>query len=165
MKRWIVAVLMLCLMLSQVAPVTVDAKSKTVNGLVKVVKKYTKDYPFSSADRVKSKKAVFGIMSSKLSKYSAYQKVETTFSAGTTEHMLFIGKAKTKANAKSCASSLRRFLTKEKSSKASGLTAEGRQLFSGAKIGSKGKWCWLIMVNSDSEANATVAKAVRKNAK
>lgn len=158
----ILAVLLIfSLVAIHMVPSEVAAK-KTSATMVSVVQKSAgKNYPFTVSDRKTSHRMLFGVMTSRLKDYAAYEKISGSGS-NTAEYLLFVGKASSSATAKRNASSLKRYVDREYSSMGNYLSTDGKKLFQGAKTGSKGKWCWLVMISPSAKVNKKALKAMKK---
>jgi hypothetical protein len=160
-KKIIVLLLVFALAGSIAATEPVSAKT-TSGSLVSVVKKSAgSSFPFTSKDLKTSKRMIFGIMATRLNTYAAYEKISGSGSSSK-EYFLFIGQASTAANAKRNAASLKRYITRENSSMGNYLSEEGKKLFQAVQTGSKGKWCWLVMVSPSAAENKKAVNAIRK---
>ena len=138
------------------------AAKKTSAAMVSAAQKGAgKNYPFTASNRKTSNRMLFGVMTSRLKDYAAYEKISGSGN-NTAEYLLFVGKASSSAVAKRNASSLKRYVDREYSSMGNYLSADGKKLFQGAKTGSKGKWCWLVMVSPSAKVNKKALKAMKK---
>lgn len=142
---------------------TEEVKAETTASQLQTIvkKKLKKNYPFTTKDEKKSKRMVFGIMSTRLESFTAYEKISGSGS-NTAEYFLFIGKATSVSNAKKSASSLKRYVEREKSSMNNYLSSKGKRVFKAAQIGSKGRWCWMIVASPNSKENKNAVAAIKK---
>lgn len=118
------------------------------------------NYPFNYQNNVTSKRKVFGVKVSDMSKYVAYEKV-TGSGKNQVEYILFIGQAKSKAKAKSARNTLKTYISNEAKSMNSYLSSTGKKVFKNAQIGYSGKWVWVVMMKSSS-VNKKAVKAIKK---
>lgn len=158
----ILAVLIIVSLLAvHMMPSEAAAKKTSATMVSAVQKSAGKKYPFSVSDRKTSQRMLFGVMTSRLKDYAAYEKISGSGST-TVEYLLFVGKASSSANAKRNASSLKRYVDREYSSMGNYLSADGKKAFRGAQTGSKGKWCWLVMLSPSAKVNKKAVKAMKK---
>ncbi len=118
------------------------------------------NYPFNYKNSVTSKRKVFGVKVSDMSKYIAYEKV-TGSGKNQVEYILFIGQAKSKAKAKSARTALKSYISNEAKSMNSYLSSTGKKVFKNAQVSYSGKWVWVVMLKSSS-VNKKAVKAIKK---
>ncbi len=139
---------------------TAEAASKTPAGAYVAVKNaYGKSFPLTSANRVTGRR-VFGVKTSLVSSYYAASRTTGSGSAKA-EYAIFICKAKNSKNARKVKSALKTYLKNEKNSMYNYLSGTGKTLFSKAKVGKKGKYVYLVMV--DTSGNSKAVKAIKKS--
>lgn len=160
-QKMLAVLLILSLVTVHMVPSEAAAK-KTSATMVSVIKKNAgKNYPFTESNRITSNRILFGVITRQLQEYTAYEKKSNSIS-NATEYLLFVGKASSSKKAKKNADSLKKYVNREYSTMGNYLSANGKKIFQGAQTGSKGKWCWLIMVSSSSKTNKKILKAMKK---
>lgn len=138
------------------APTSAYAASpspKTVYSKVKSA--YGKSFPLSSKAKTLSSSEL-GV--SKKWFKSAYGKQKGT----KTKYMIYIAKAGSTKNAKKIESALKKYVKNEKLSLNMYLSDKGKKLFNNAKVGRKGKYVYLVMLdtNKNSKAVSAINKAL-----
>lgn len=159
-RRWLCLVLAFVMVFGLSMPV--GAASKSASYVASKVKSGVgkSNYPFSSKNKVTSSYKVMGASVSKLDDYYACEKI-TGKGSSRTQYILFVGKAKSKSDAKSVVKSLKSYISSEKKSMNSYLSSTGKKVFQNAKTGSSGKWCWAVMLKSKS-VNTKAVNAIKK---
>lgn len=153
----ILCILLAVLTIASVFSVSVSAYAasatpKTVYS--KVQKAYGKSFPLKSGAK-KMSYTELNVSKKYISSYVAYQK-------GTKDRrMIFIAKAKSTANAKSIKKQLTTYLNYEKHN--GYLNATGKKVVKNAKIGIKGKYVYIVML--DTTGNKKAITAINKYAK
>lgn len=128
----------------------------TPKQVVKGVKNAVEAYPFSDEDEVSSSRIVFGVRASRFKSYKALQKVSGAADSSR-EYLLFVGKAGTKKKAKSALKSLKHFVREEYDNMQNYLSDEGKESFKAAKYGRKGKWVWIVVLQSASDNKKAIS--------
>jgi hypothetical protein len=137
------------------------ASNATPASVIDAIKDNVSSYPFEDSDEITSRRRVFGVSVKKLSSFKAYQKT-TGKGNDTCEYMLFVGRAKSSAKARSAIKSLKNYVKNEKENMDNYLSSEGKSVFSNARAGRKGKWIWVLVVGS-KDANDSASKAIKDN--
>lgn len=135
------------------------SSSKTPASAYAAVKKaYGEKMPISSKNRIKNKSVIFGVrMKNRVSSYYAAQKLKSN---GKKEFAIFIAKAKTKDDVKDIKAMLKKWKSNEQNSLQNYLNESGKKLFKNMKIGSVGKFVYMVML--DTKENSKAVKAIKK---
>lgn len=143
---------------SVMLPATAFAADATPAKVYTAVKKaYGKKFPLSQNAKNLNPKA-FGISKKKYSSYYAKYKGNNK-----SKYMIFIAKANKMSDARSMKKSLENYLNVESRSMNNYLSANGKKLYKNAKVGSKGKYVYLVML--DTNSNKKAVNAIKKAAK
>ena len=161
--RWLSLCLALCLMATAVlgtgAPA--QAKKKSTSSVFKAVKNaYSSSFPLSDNNMIKTdRKNIFGSYSTVLgvsaklfSKYTAAQK-----SNSKEEYICFICKATSKSNVKKIKKAMKKYVVNEYKSNLSYHSDHGKTLLKKAKVGSKGKYVYLFVLDTSNNKKAISA--------
>ena len=139
--------------------VTAEAASVPAQAFVAVKKAYGKSFPLSSKNRIKGKKRVFGVKTSYLKTYYAASKTVGKKNAKA-EYLFMVADVKDKDNVKKVKSLLNKFKKNEQASMENYLSKKGKALFKNCKVGSVGKYVYIVMI--DTNANKKAIKAIKK---
>lgn len=143
--------------------VTVQASASSAFKAVQ--KAYGSSYPMSSANEIKTaRKNIFGKYSKVLGVSAKYFKSYkgARKATSTEEYVSIVFKATSKKNATKIKKVLKKYVKKEKTSNANYFSAKGKTLLGNAKIGSKGKYVYLFIL--DTAKNKKAVSAFKKNA-
>lgn len=129
----------------------------------KVKSAYGSSYPLSSSNKITTaKKNVFGSYNKVLGvnlknvkSYTAYKKSNSKY-----QYVCFVCKAKSKAKVSTIKKQLKKYVSSETSSNKNYYNAKGKKLMSKAKVGSKGTYCYLFIL--DTSGNSKAVKAFKK---
>lgn len=161
--RWIGLCLALCLVVTSVLGVktTADAKGASTSSVYNAVKSaYSSSFPLSDNNKIKTKRknifgnysTVLGVSAKLFSKYTAAQK-----SNSKEEYVCFICKATSKANVKKIKKAMKEYVINEYKSNLSYHSEHGKNLLKKAKIGSKGKFVYLFVLDTSDNKKAISA--------
>lgn len=129
-----------------------------------VQRAYGSSYPLSSSNEINTaRKNIFGKYSKVLgvsAKNFKYYKAARK-SDSSQEYVSAIFKATSKNKVTKIKKALKKFVKKEKSSNANYFSSYGKQLLNNAKVGSKGKYVYLFIL--DTSKNSKAVKAFKKN--
>ena len=163
-KRVICVIMTVLVMFScfSSSAVLASAASKTPAGAYAAIKKaYGSKMPVSSKNRIKNKSVIFGVrIKGNVSSYYAAQKLSSN---GKKEYAVFICKASSSDNVKAIKDMLKKWKSNEQNSLQNYLNSTGKKLFKNAKIGSVGKFVYMVML--DTSENAKAVKAIKKTLK
>lgn len=130
-----------------------SASPKTVYSAVK--KAYGKKFPMASGSK--------SISSSELGVSKKWFKTAYGRQKGTkTRYIVYIAKAGSTSKAKKIQSALNKYIKNERQSMGMYLSSKGKKLYANAKVGKKGKYVYLVMVdtNSNTKAISAIKKAL-----
>ena len=167
LKKWISLSLAVCLVLgSIVGTKTVStAKASSTSAVYNAVKgAYKSSFPFSKKNKIKTERknifgeysTVLGVSAKLFSSYTAAKK-----SNSKEEYICFICKATSKANVKKIKSAMKKFVVNEYKSNLSYHSEHGKSLLKKAKVGSKGKFVYLFVI--DTSGNKKAISAFKKS--
>ncbi len=139
--------------------VPAQAGSVTPGSMIDNIKDEVSSFPFSDSDEIISKRRVLGVKVKNLSSYKAFQKT-TGSKDSSSEYILFVGKAKSSAKAKTSLSALKKYVKSEKENMENYLSASGKDIFKNARAGRSGKWIWVLMTGS-KDNNDQASKAIK----
>ncbi len=124
-----------------------------------VSKAYGKKFPLTSKNKIKSKTRVMGVRTSYMKNYYA---ASATKGKGKSQakYTVFICEAKNKSNVNKIKSALEDYVENEEISMSSYLSKTGKKLYKNAKVGTKGKYVYLVML--DTSKNTKAIKALKK---
>lgn len=160
MVRRLAVVLLALLVCFTMLPVSAAAPS--ASSVTSSMKKKigSSNFPFSSSNAVSSSRRVFGVTVSAMDSYQAYEKT-TGSGSNKVEYIVFVGKAKSKTEAKDAKASLKKYIKSESDSMSSYLSSTGKKVFKGVQIGYKKEYVWAVMLKSKS-VNKDAVKAIKK---
>lgn len=140
----------------------VSAASPSASSVVSSIKKKigSSRFPFSASNAVSSSRRVFGVTISDMDSYQAYEKT-TGSGSNKVEYIVFVGKAKSKSEAKDAKASLKKYIKSESESMNSYLSSTGKKVFKDVQIGYKKEYVWAVMLKSKS-VNKDAVKALKK---
>lgn len=105
------------------------------------------NYPFDAEGEKGSK--IMDVDTSTMESYFANTKVEG--SGNNSEvYIMFVGKANSENAAKNAAKNLDSYIEAKEKSMNSYLSETGKTMFLNGKIGSGGKWCWAVVLKTES---------------
>lgn len=140
----------------------VSAASPSASSVMASIKKKigSSKFPFSASNAVSSSRRVFGVTISDMDSYQAYEKT-TGSGSNKVEYIVFVGKAKSKSEAKDAKASLKKYIKSESESMNSYLSSTGKKVFKDVQIGYKKEYVWAVMLKSKS-VNKDAVKALKK---
>lgn len=164
MKKLIASIMVVAMVFGTISMTGVNVKASEKKAFSAVAKAYGKSYPLSSKNVIKtSRKNIFGKYSKVLGVSAKYFKsYKAASKKGKCEYVSAIFKATSKANVAKIKKALKTFVSKEKSSGANYFSAKGKGILNKAKVGSKGKYVYLFVL--DNKGNSKAIKAFKKNA-
>ncbi len=141
-----------------------EAYASNASAYSAVQKSYGSSYPLSSSNEIKtSRKNIFGRYSTVLGvsakKFKSYKAARKAYSSQ--EYVCAIFKAKNIKKVKAIKKALKKYVKKEKLSNANYFSYYGKQLLDNAKVGSKGKFVYLFIL--DTSKNSRAVQAFKKN--
>lgn len=149
----------LIIMVSSLAvPFTAMAAAKVSPSTVytAVKKAYSKNFPLDSNSKVLSSSSVGVSKKDYSSYYGRYKGTKT-------KYLIFIAKANDSSSAKKIKSQLNNYVKTESKSMENYLTSQGKKLYKNAKVGSKGNYVYLVML--DTQSNKKAVDAINKSVK
>ena len=166
-KRGLSLLLALCLLMT-VACVTVETKSQAATSTSSIFNNvkstYGSSFPLSSNNMIKTdRKNIFGQYSTILGVSAKLFKSYTAASKSnsTEEYVCFICKATKKANVKKIKKAMKKFVIQEYNSNINYHSDFGNKLLKNAKVGSKGKFVYLFVL--DTAGNKKAIDAFKKS--
>ena len=161
MKRLLSFIIVLTLVFG--ATMAVSASESTAYNAVK--SSYGKKFPLKSKNAIKTARknifgkysTVLGVSAKNFKSYKAARK-----SNGKSEYICAIFKATKKAKVKTIKASLNKYVAKEKSSGRNYFSKKGKSLLAKAKVGSKGNYVYLFVL--DTKGNSKAIKAFKRAA-
>ncbi len=136
-----------------------EAASKPQTAYTAVKKAYGKKFPLTNKNVIKGKKRIMGVKTSDLKSYYAASKTTGKKNAKS-EYLIFVAEVKNKNNVNKVKSQLVKFKSNEESSMKNYLSSTGKKLFKNAKIGVKGKYVYIVML--DTSSNKKAVNALKK---
>lgn len=139
------------------------ASAKSASGIYSIVEEaYDSSFPLDSANEIKTPiKNVFGGYSTVLGVSTKYISSYKAAKAGNTkmkkEYVCFICKASSKKNVKKIKKALKSFVSDEKEGNKNYFDAAGMSLLDDAKVGSKGKYVYLFILDTSDNSKAVKA--------
>ena len=162
MKK-VISLLIVATLLVGTFAMTVSASESTAFNAVKT--SYGKKFPLKASNNIKTARKnifgkyskVLGVSAKNFKSYKAARK-----SNGKSEYICAIFKATSKAKVKSIKTALSKYVSKEKSSNRNYFSKTGKSLLAKAKIGSKGNYVYLFVL--DTTGNGKAISAFRRSA-
>ncbi len=139
-------------------------QASEVSAFTAVQKAYGTSYPMNSANEIKTaRKNIFGKYSKVLGVSAKYFKSYKAArkASSTEEYVCVVYRATNKKNAKKIKSALKKYVNKEKSGNVNYFSAKGKTLLNNAKIGTKGSYVYLFIL--DTAKNSKAVQAFKKN--
>ena len=164
-RRSISLVLALCLLFAAACVRDTTAKAASTSSVYNDVKgAYGSSFPLSDNNRIKTERknifgkysTVLGVSAKLFSSYTAAQK-----SNSTEKYVCYICKATKKANVKKIKKAMKKFVVQEYNSNVNYLSDNGKKLLKAAKVGSKGKFVYLFVL--DTAGNKKAIDAFKKS--
>ena len=145
------------------ATMAVNASESTAFNAVK--SSYGSKFPLKAANNIKTARknifgkysTVLGVSAKNFKSYKAARK-----SNGKTEYICAIFKATKKAKVKTIKATLKKYVSKEQSSNRNYFSKTGKTLLSKAKVGSKGNYVYLFVL--DTKGNSKAVSAFKRAA-
>lgn len=165
MIRRIVSIAVVFTLVCQVFLCTgLEAYASNASAFLAVQKAYGSSYPMSSSNEIKTARKnifgkyskVLGVSAKNFKSYKAARKADSS-----QEYVCAVFKATNKNKVKTIKKALKKYVKKEKSSNANYFTSYGKQLLDNAKVGSKGKYVYLFIL--DTSKNSKAVQAFKNN--
>ena len=161
LRNAFVTVLLCAIAFSNIFNVSAQAKQQSCTRLYNAVKKtYGSSFPLSGNNMINTeRKNIFGQYSTVLgvsAKYFSDFKAAKK-SNSKEEYICFVCKASSGSNVKNIKAGLKKFVANEAKSNTNYFAAKGKKLISQAKIGSKGKYVYLFVLDTGSNKKAIEA--------
>ena len=142
---------------SQTAFAATVTKSQSAYNAVS--KAYGKKFVLTSKNRIKSKTRVMGVRTSYMKNYYAAS-VTKGKKKSQAKYSIFICEAKNKKDVSKIKNALNDYIENEEISMSSYLSSSGKKLYKNAKVGTKGKYVYLVML--DTAKNTKAVNAIKK---
>ncbi len=164
MKKVLSLLIVITLVFGAVGVTNFNVKASEGSAFNAVKKAYGKRFPLKAKNNIKTaRKNVFGKYSKVLGvsakNFASYRAARK--SNGKTEHICAIFKAN-KGKVATIKKALKKYVSKEKSSNKNYFSKTGKKLLSKAKVGSKGKYVYLFVL--DTAGNKKAISAFKKAA-
>ena len=162
-RTWLSLLLAVCLLAASVTVGQRPAQAKatsTAKVFAAVKDAYSSSFPLSNNNKIRTKRknifgnysTVLGVSAKLFSSYTAAQK-----SNSKEEYICFICKATSKKNVKKIKSRLKKYVVNEYKSNLSYHSDHGKSLMKKAKVGSKGKYVYLFILDTSNNKKAISA--------
>ena len=162
-KKIIAVILIMCMI--PVSAVKVDAKAAKTSEVYDAVKEaYGDSFPLSDNNMIKTERknifgkysTVLGVSAKYFSSYTAAQKANSD-----EEQICFICKAVSKKAVKKIKKAMKKYVINEAKSNQNYHSDNGKQLLKSTKVGSKGKFVYLFII--DTSGNKKAIEAFKKS--
>lgn len=162
----VLSLLLICIMIgvSSFSPSVSSAKAQTSAQVYSAVKKaYGTKFPLKNSNVIVTDlknifgeySTVLGVSAKYFSEYKAAKK-----SSSKEEYICFICKAKSSSDVSSIKTAMKKFVSSETKSNTNYFSSKGKSLMKNAKIGSKGNFVYLFVI--DTNKNKKAVKAFKK---
>ena len=153
------------IVLTLVFGTTVAANASEGSAFNAVKSAYGRSFPLSASNTIRTaRKNIFGkysiVLGVSAKNFKSYKAARKT--NGKAEYICAIFKATKKSKVKTIKKALKKYVSKEKSSSRNYFSKTGKKLLAKAKVGSKGKYVYLFIL--DTKGNGRAVSAFKRSA-